>query len=139
MNHCLTLFLHFFIFLHFSNLDSQQKVLQATGVSVSKVADGFEVVGKSENVIFCECFCFFSFVSNSSFVVAHAAIANVEKKLYGVQFYPENDLSTNGKEMLKNFLFNVASLSGNFTLKSRVDKSIDRIQKLVGPSKVLVS
>ncbi|XP_017461816.1 PREDICTED: GMP synthase [glutamine-hydrolyzing]-like, partial [Rhagoletis zephyria] len=104
--------------LLFSNLDSQQKVLQATGVSVSKVADGFEVVGKSENVIF--------------------AIANVEKKLYGVQFYPENDLSTNGKDMLKNFLFYVASLSGNFTQKFRVDKSIDRIQKLVGSSKVLV-
>ena len=72
-------------------------------------------------------------------MVVYTAIANVEKKLYGVQFYPENDLSTNGKDMLKNFLFYVASLSGNFTQKFRVDKSIDRIQKLVGSSKVLVS
>ncbi|KAH9393117.1 hypothetical protein TYRP_006228 [Tyrophagus putrescentiae] len=102
----------------FSNLDSQQEVLLPHGDLISTVANGFEVVGKSENVI--------------------VAIANVEKKLYGVQFHPEDDRSKNGKEMLKNFLFNVADLSGNFTLKYRVDKSIERIRQLVGTSKVFV-
>ena len=109
------------------------------GDLISELANGFEVVGKSKNVIVGKPFCFRFFLSISSFVIVLAAIANVEKKLYGVQFHPEDDRSKNGKEMLKNFLFNVAGLSGNFTLKSRVDKSIDRIRQLVGTSKVFVS
>ncbi|XP_017480681.1 PREDICTED: GMP synthase [glutamine-hydrolyzing]-like [Rhagoletis zephyria] len=102
----------------FSNLDPQQEVLLTHGDSVSKVADGFKVVGKSQNVI--------------------VAISNVEKKLYGVQFHPEVDLSTNGKQMLKNFLFNVAGLSGNFTMKSRESECIDYIRQVVGKNKVLM-
>lgn len=67
------------------------------------------------------------------------AISNEAKKLYGVQFHPEVDLSTNGKQMMKNFLFNVAGLTGNFTMKSREGECIDYIRKTVGSNKVLVS
>ena len=128
-----------FNFLHFSNLDRQQKVLLAQDDSVSKVADGFEVVGNSGNVIVGKCFCYRFCVGNLSFAVVHAAIANVEKKLYGIQFHPEDDRFKNGKKMLKNFLFNVADLSANFTLKYRVNKSIDHIRQVVGTNKVFVS
>ena len=80
----------------------------------------------------------FLFTNITSFC-SRAAISNVEKKLYGVQFHPEVDLSTNGKQMLKNFLFNVAGLSGNFTMKSRESECIDYIRQVVGKNKVLVS
>lgn len=40
--------------------------------------------------------------------------------------------------MMKNFLFNVAGLSGSFTMKSREGECIDYIRKVVGKNKVLV-
>lgn len=36
------------------------------------------------------------------------AIAHQEKKVFGVQFHPEVDLTENGMKMLKNFLYNVS-------------------------------
>ena len=35
-------------------------------------------------------------------------IENASKKLFGVQFHPEVDLSENGVAMMKNFLFKVS-------------------------------
>ena len=67
------------------------------------------------------------------------AIASEEKQLYGVQFHPEVDLSENGKEMMQNFLFRIAGLSGTYTITSRQDSCIAEIKEKVGSSKVLVS
>lgn len=59
-------------------------------------------------------------------------------RLYGVQFHPEVDLTPKGKAMFSNFLYDVAGLSGNFTLQSRELECIDYIRRTVGNSKVLV-
>lgn len=67
------------------------------------------------------------------------AISNEELKLYGVQFHPEVDLSTKGKDMLRNFLVGICELSCTFTMDSREVECIEYIQKVVGENKVLVS
>lgn len=67
------------------------------------------------------------------------AISNEALKLYGVQFHPEVDLSTKGKEMLRNFLVGICELSCTFTMDSREVECIEYIQKVVGENKVLVS
>jgi hypothetical protein len=41
--------------------------------------------------------------------------------------------------MLKNFLFDVCGLTGNFTLKSREEELIKYVKETVGNMKVLVS
>ena len=56
-----------------------------------------------------------------------------------MQFHPEVDLTTNGKLMLKNFLFEVCNLKGQFTMQSREVECIDHIRKFVGKNKVLVN
>ena len=60
-------------------------------------------------------------------------------KIYGVQFHPEVDLTTNGKLIMKNFLYNITGLSGSFTMQSREAECIEYIRKHVGKNKVLVS
>lgn len=64
---------------------------------------------------------------------------NAEKKLYGVQFHPEVDLTENGRQIFSNFLFQVARLAGNFSVSDRKDAAIKHIQQVAGATaKVLV-
>lgn len=58
--------------------------------------------------------------------------------MYGVQFHPEVDLTTNGTQMFANFLFKIAGCLGKFTIKNREQSCIDEINQIVGDKKVLV-
>ena len=49
------------------------------------------------------------------------------------------DLTTNGKDMLKSFLFSVSGFSGLYTLADREAECIKYIKDTVGDKKVLVS
>jgi GMP synthase (glutamine-hydrolysing) len=68
-----------------------------------------------------------------------AAISNEKQRLYGVQFHPEVDLSTNGLTMLQNFLFDIAKVTPSYTMQSREKACIHYIKETVGNHKVLVS
>ncbi|XP_016517823.1 GMP synthase [glutamine-hydrolyzing] [Poecilia formosa] len=102
----------------FRGLQKEELVLLTHGDSVDKVADGFKVVAQSGNII--------------------AGIANEQKKLYGTQFHPEVDLTERGMEMLRNFLFEIAGCTSNFTVHNRQEVCINEIREKVGASKVLV-
>ncbi|KAF8796122.1 GMP synthase [glutamine-hydrolyzing]-like isoform X3 [Argiope bruennichi] len=102
----------------FKGLDKEETVLLTHGDSTDKVADNFKVIAKSGHHV--------------------AAIANEKLKIYGVQFHPEVDLTTNGKLIMKNFLYNISGLSGNFTMQSREAECIEYIKKCVGKNKVLM-
>ena len=43
-------------------------------------------------------------------LLSSLAIENHSKKLYGVQFHPEVDLTENGVVMMRNFLFKVSEI-----------------------------
>lgn len=57
--------------------------------------------------------------------------------MYGVQFHPEVDLSVDGMAMFRNFLFEIAKLKGDFTMKSRQEEAIAEIRQVVGDKSVL--
>uniref|UniRef100_A0A672YNY8 GMP synthase [glutamine-hydrolyzing] n=1 Tax=Sphaeramia orbicularis TaxID=375764 RepID=A0A672YNY8_9TELE len=65
-------------------------------------------------------------------------IANEQKKLYGTQFHPEVDLTERGMDMLRNFLFEIAGCTSNFTVQNRQQDCITEIREKVDKSKVLV-
>ncbi|KAL0275251.1 UNVERIFIED_CONTAM: hypothetical protein PYX00_003165 [Menopon gallinae] len=104
--------------LLFKGLDKIQPVLLTHGDCIDKVADSFKTIA-----------------SSPSFV---AGIGNDKLRLYGVQFHPEVDLTLNGKAMLKNFLFDIAGLTGNFTIQGRELECINYIKETVGNNKVLL-
>lgn len=66
-----------------------------------------------------------------------SAVGNDDKKMYGVQFHPEVDLTTDGKAMLSNFLFKIAKLKPTYTMKNRKQQAIDEIREKVGDLSVL--
>ncbi|XP_063829356.1 GMP synthase [glutamine-hydrolyzing] [Ostrinia nubilalis] len=104
----------------FNRLEKLQPVLLTHGDSVQKVGERFRVGAQSSNHLI-------------------AAIYNEQMRLYGVQFHPEVDLTPKGKQMLSNFLFDIAGLSRTFTLRSRREACIQYIRDTVGENnKVLV-
>ena len=62
-----------------------------------------------------------------------------KQKIYGLQFHPEVDLTEHGRQMLKNFLYEVAKCKGTYTMASREAACIEYIRNTVGSHKVLVS
>ena len=69
----------------------------------------------------------------------YSGIANEKMKLYGVQFHPEVDLTENGCQMIKNFLYEAAKCQGTFTMLNREKSCINYIREVVGKHTVLVS
>ncbi|MDF2821947.1 MAG: synthase, large subunit, partial [Clostridiales bacterium] len=76
-------------------------------------------------------------------IVAHtdacpvAAIANVEKKLYGVQFHPEVNHTPEGSTMLKNFLYNVCECKGDWKMADFTVEMVQYLKDKIGDKKVL--
>jgi GMP synthase (glutamine-hydrolysing) len=99
----------------FDGLGTSTEVLLTHGDSVNTLPAGFRVVATSGELI--------------------AAIENADKKLYGVQFHPEVDLSVDGTAMLRNFLFGVCGLTGSYSAACRQDLAIEYIRETVGPTK----
>lgn len=67
----------------------------------------------------------------------YAAIANEDKKIYGVQFHPEVVHSVDGKKMIKNFVLKIAKCQANWTMGDFKKDEILAIKKIVGDKKVI--
>ena len=67
----------------------------------------------------------------------NAAMENVAKNLYGIQFHPEVNNSKNGILVIKNFLYNICKCNGNWKMSSFVDDSIKSLKNKIGNGKVL--
>lgn len=102
----------------FNNLEENTTVWMSHTDYIEELADGFKVIATSETC-------------------PTAAIENEEKKLYGVQFHPEVNHSLRGKEMLKNFLFDVCGCTGDWTMTKYIDAQVEEIRKTVGDGKAL--
>ncbi|MFZ1549631.1 MAG: glutamine-hydrolyzing GMP synthase [Microgenomates group bacterium] len=99
-----------------NGLENYQEVLLTHGVSVTKPAPDFKVTAHSEDII--------------------AAVEHTKRKFFGVQFHPEVDLTVHGKEMIHNFLYDVAGFEGDFTIEDREEAAIKAIREQVGTSPV---
>jgi GMP synthase (glutamine-hydrolysing) len=62
-----------------------------------------------------------------------AAIADDERRIYGLQFHPEVAHTRRGKELLEGFLFDVCGLEPTWTPASFVEESVEAIRQKVGP------
>ena len=68
-----------------------------------------------------------------------AAMADEERRFYGVQFHPEVHHSEQGTAILRNFLFKVAGITPDWTMSSFIEESIERVRRQVGKGKVVLA
>ncbi len=95
-----------------------QQVWMSHGDRVIDIPDGFRPVAVTQSAPF-------------------AAIANDEKRFYGVQFHPEVVHTLEGAKLLNNFTHKVAGCSGDWTMAAFRDTEIARIREQVGDGKVI--
>ena len=90
-------------------------VWMSHGDRIEALPPGYSTIGVSGNTPFC-------------------AIANPEKKIYGLQFHPEVVHTPRGADMLAAFLFDVAHLTPSWTPGSFVEEAVAAVSAKVGPT-----
>ena len=66
-----------------------------------------------------------------------AAVADGERKLFGLQFHPEVVHTPRGRALLSNFLFGVCGCKGDWTMVSFIDVATRNIRETVGDGRIL--
>ena len=102
----------------FKGLESRMQVWMSHGDSITELPPGFRTTASTETC-------------------PTAALSNVERGIYGVQFHPEVRHTVQGMGILRNFLFNVAGLRGDWDLSDLIAEQLVDIRRQVGDKKVL--
>ncbi|GMV83568.1 MAG: GMP synthase [glutamine-hydrolyzing] [Planctomycetota bacterium] len=67
-----------------------------------------------------------------------AAIGDPKRKIYGVQFHPEVTHTPKGRVILRNFLYSIAGLSGDWKMANFIEEQKAKIRAQVGDGKVIL-
>ena len=78
------------------------------------------------------------FVVTASSDGAITAIENQNEKLFGLQFHPEVAHTPLGKEILRNFVFDVCGCVGDWSARSLISEQIEKIKETVGENDLVV-
>lgn len=97
----------------FNELPFELDVWMSHGDHVTEVPAGFTTTATTGDVV--------------------TAIENAERGIYCVQFHPEVSHTPLGKEILRNFVFNVCGCKGDWTPASFIAEEVERIRSIVGP------
>jgi len=95
-----------------------QQVWMSHGDRIEDLPDGFVALARSDNSPI-------------------AAMGDLERGYFGVQFHPEVSHTPDGKEMLQRFVIDVCEANASWTPESIIAESIERVRAQVGKGKVL--
>ncbi|WKZ46973.1 MAG: glutamine-hydrolyzing GMP synthase [Anaerolineales bacterium] len=68
-----------------------------------------------------------------------AAMGDLQRKYFGVQFHPEVHHTPNGEKLLQHFVMDICGVKPEWTPASIIEESVARIQKQVGDQRVLAA
>ena len=100
-------------------IDGKSPVWMSHGDHVEKIPDGFEVAAETENA-------------------PVAAIQNVNRSLYGVQFHPEVNHTPRGEIIIDTFVRKICRCKGQWTPGKIIEDAVARIHEQVGEDKVVL-
>jgi len=95
-------------------------VWMSHGDTVKKLPDGFKVIASTENAPI-------------------AAIADEERRFYGLQFHPEVTHTSKGTAILDRFIHDIAECGSPWTVQNFIDDATSSIKQQVGSDKVLLA
>jgi GMP synthase (glutamine-hydrolysing) len=89
------------------------------GDRIEQPPDGFVPLAQSENS-------------------PYAAIGNVERAIYGVQFHPEVAHTPQGAQILRNFVFTICGCEATWSPESFIEYALTSIRERVGKERVIL-
>jgi GMP synthase (glutamine-hydrolysing) len=103
-----------------TNVEDGTTMWMSHGDSVTALPEGFELLAHTDNT-------------------SCAAIANHDRKLYGVQFHPEVVHSLGGMALIRNFVYHICVCEPTWTTAAFVEDAIREIRARVGEKRVLLA
>ncbi len=108
----------------FATISEDSQVWMSHSDSVKELPEGFQVIARTESIP----------------VAAYkAAESFAAQPVYGIQFHPEVTHSTDGKQLLKNFVADICGCSQDWTPAVFIQDTIARIKEQVGDGKVVMA
>ncbi len=103
----------------FDGVSASSQAWMSHGDSIVTLPEGFRVTAHTESLPF-------------------AAIENLERKIFCVQFHPEVSHTSEGRNILSNFLTDICECTGDWTEDKFIESAIKRINDTVGDGKVVL-
>jgi GMP synthase (glutamine-hydrolysing) len=101
-------------------LDAISKVWMSHGDRITKLPAGFIALARTGNSPL-------------------AAMGDMRRKYFGVQFHPEVHHTPNGEKLLKHFAVDICGAKPTWTPRSIIDEAVEKIRKQVGNERVLAA
>jgi GMP synthase (glutamine-hydrolysing) len=101
-----------------SSVPSELRVWASHGDFVKAAPSGFAVTATSANA-------------------PVAAMADEDRKFYALLFHPEVAHTDRGTEILRNFAFDICGCTGDWTMASFVQETVEKIRRQVGEGRVV--
>ena len=102
----------------FQGLSNQFNVWMSHGDRIEKMPDGFHAIAQTDNS-------------------PVAAMADLDKNFYGLQFHPEVFHTDDHNLILSNFVRQICMCSGDWTMRSFIEETTEKIQKQINGGRVL--
>ena len=101
-------------------LDELTTVWMSHGDRITRLPEGFIALARSGNSPF-------------------AAMGDMQRKYFGVQFHPEVHHTPNGQKLLQHFVIDICSARPEWTPNSIIEDAVERVRKQVGKERVLAA
>jgi GMP synthase (glutamine-hydrolysing) len=96
----------------FKGIDREQPVWMSHGDSILRPPDGFHATAQTESTPF-------------------AGLADPDRRLYGIQFHPEVVHTPGGREILRNFVVDIAGAQPSWTAANFIETTVADIRRTV--------
>jgi GMP synthase (glutamine-hydrolysing) len=96
----------------FAGLEPEQSVWMSHGDSIQTLPDGFSPTARTSST-------------------PYAAVADPARKMYGIQFHPEVVHTRHGRDILRNFVIEIAGARPNWTPAHFITANVDEIRHRV--------
>ncbi|MBD5279355.1 MAG: glutamine-hydrolyzing GMP synthase [Bacteroides sp.] len=101
------------------NVPSPSQVWMSHGDTITRLPENYHIIGSTENV--------------------KAAAYHVEdEQTWGIQFHPEVYHSTDGKQILANFVLGICGCAGDWSPASFIDTTVAELKEKLGDDRVIL-
>jgi GMP synthase (glutamine-hydrolysing) len=101
----------------FAGLPASMKVWMSHGDEARKLPPGFEAVAQSTNAV--------------------AAMQDEQRRMWAVQFHPEVHHTPLGRQVLRNFVFDICGTEPNWTAQRFIESSVAQAREQIGEGRAI--